>query len=283
MAVLAEHAHLRADASIGSVDDSDGWLTDISTRLSDLHRRACDEGAPDPTALARRLVDLELTSELDGFHRAAAVYAEVLGDDGLAEYRRLLQPAWDRLLGDGGAATAADEDGDFDEVDYEADQFGTEFSVRNAMIGWALGTGDPDKLIVVRSSDLRLPDDYLEIARALAGAGRDDEAIEWARRGLSEHADRMWQLSPLREFLSEQLRSTGETAAAVELFWDAFGAAPSLGSYRQLLDEDPDDRAEWSARCLDALRSQVGEQGPEVRGASWSAIRCAHRDPAVRR
>jgi hypothetical protein len=64
---LAEHAHRRADAAIQYVDDSDGWLTDISGRLGELHLRACDQGRPDPIELAGRLAELELTSELDTF------------------------------------------------------------------------------------------------------------------------------------------------------------------------------------------------------------------------
>jgi hypothetical protein len=128
----------------------DGWLTDISERLSDLHLRACAEGSPDPVALARRLADLELTSELDGFHRAAATYAEVLDDAGLDEYRRIVEPRWEKV------AAAEDASGGSTE----------RFRLREAMIGLALAGGDPDEMIAVRSRDLRTPDDYLEIARA---------------------------------------------------------------------------------------------------------------------
>ena len=132
---LAEHAHRRADEAVQYIDDSDGWLTDISSRISELHLAACEAARPDPIALAHRLVDLELTSELDGFHRAAATYAEVLGEEGLAEFRRTVEPAWN--------AIDIDEDDD-DRV------WGGDFTVRNAMIGWAMGTGDPDSLIEVR-------------------------------------------------------------------------------------------------------------------------------------
>lgn len=251
--VLAEHAHRRADESVGHVDDSDGWLSDISYRLSDLHLRACQAGSPEPVALARGLVELELTSELDGFHRAAAAYATVLGEEGLAEYRRLLEPASVQLILDVGP-----------EADEDFERYGTEFAVRNAKIGWALGTGNPDELIAVMADDLRLPDDYLEIAGALARAGRTDEAVEWARRGLVEHGGRPWQLSRLRDFLGELLRSSGDVDASVELFWEAFKTAPSLAAYRRLLDEVPDSRHEWSARCVDELRSKAANQNDEV-------------------
>ena len=74
---LADHACGCADKAAEYVDDSDGWLSVIAERLSDLHHRACSEGRPDPAELAARLVALELDSDLGGFYRAAAAYAEI--------------------------------------------------------------------------------------------------------------------------------------------------------------------------------------------------------------
>jgi uncharacterized Zn finger protein len=91
---LAEHAHRRADAAVQYVDDSDGWLTDISGRLGGLHLRACRQARPDPVELAGRLTELELTSDLGTFHRAAAAYADVLGPAGIAAYRQIVEPKW---------------------------------------------------------------------------------------------------------------------------------------------------------------------------------------------
>jgi len=255
VAVLAEHAHRQADEATQYVDDSDGWLTGISERLSDLHLRACTEGPPDPVALARRLVDLELTSELDGFHRAAATYADVLADAGLDEYLRIVGPRWEKVA-------ATDDAGDWS----------TErFRLLEAMIGLALASGDPDEMIAVRSRDLRTPDDYLEIARALEAGGRGDEALDWARRGLDAYADRSWQTPPLREFTAELLRRRGDRPEAVELFWDAFEQSPSVGTYRRLIDE-ADDAPAWRRRSIDMLRTRVAETTPHNRTArSWPA------------
>jgi hypothetical protein len=102
---LAEHAHRLADAAVGYVDDSDGYLADISARIGEVHRRACEIAGPDPIPLAGRLVDLELTSELDAFHRAAVTYATVLGKEGLAEYQRLIEPKWQALAKKKGAGS----------------------------------------------------------------------------------------------------------------------------------------------------------------------------------
>ena len=231
---LAEHAHRRADKSMQYVDDSDGWLSGFSERLSDLHLRACEAGAPDPVELAERLVKLELTSELDGFHRSASAYAGVLGESGLAEFRARLEPHRKR--------TAKATEG----------WSGDTFAVRQALVGWALGTGDPDALIEAHRRDRMLPDDVLEIAGALDRAGRGDEAVAWARRGLAEGGSRPWQVGDLREFLARKLRDRGDEPGAVELFWQAFVSGPSLSAYRRLLTED--DREDWLRRCSEELR-----------------------------
>ena len=234
VARLAEHALRRADESMGYVDDSDGWLSGFSSRLAELHLRACESGKPDPMELAERLVQLELTSELDGFYRSAAAYAEVLGESGLAAFRERLEPHRKRI------GTEAD------------DWSGNAFSVRQAMVGWALGTGDPDALIEAHRRDRVLPGDALEIAQALDRAGRGDEAVAWARRGIADWGSRPWQVGDLREFLARKLRERGNESAAVELFWQAFVSGPSLAAYRRLLRED--DGEDWLRRCREELR-----------------------------
>src|SRR5680860_713499 len=50
---LAEHAIDRAEDAVGSVDDSDGWMSGIAERLQDLHLAACAALQPDPVTLAR--------------------------------------------------------------------------------------------------------------------------------------------------------------------------------------------------------------------------------------
>lgn len=239
---LVEYAHVRAEKAIQHVDDSDGWITDISHRLGDLHVRACAAAAFAPDALARRLVELELGSELDTFHRAALTYSQVLGAVGIDEYRRLIEPRF-----------AALEPGD----DWSHERF----RVRNARIGVALAAGDPDELIAVKSNDLRVPDDFEEIASLLAECGRVDEAVSWCERGLTSHADRTWQLAPLRERLAQLHRDRDEADAAVDVFWAGFEQLPSLDSYRRLVREadQADDRERRQAAAFEYLNRAVDE------------------------
>ena len=243
---LVEHAHRRADASVQYVDDSDGWLTDISGRLGDLHLRACQRARPDPVELAGRLAELELTSELDTFHRAAATYADVLGAEGIAAYRQNVEPKWKaaRNVKDPYSHTA--------------------FRAREAMIGIAQAVGDPDVLIAIHGDDLHTPDAYLEIARELVLAGRQPEALDWARQGLATYADRHWQTPPLRDFLAQQLRARGDEADAEALWWEAFEQHPSLDGYRKLLAESA-DRDARREQAIGELRTRLDAADVQTR------------------
>ena len=131
--LLAEHAHRRAEEALAYVDDSDGWLSIISERLFEVHLRACTDGSPEPVALAGRLLQLELASDLEGFRRAPVAYAEVLGDAGLTAYREHLESRRRRIVGSAGSSRR--------EID--------SYALQDAMVGWALAIGDPDVLIDV--------------------------------------------------------------------------------------------------------------------------------------
>ena len=239
---LVEYAHGRAEKAIGHVDDSDGWITGISQELGELHARACAAAGFAPDALARRLVALEIASELDTFHRAALMYADILGTAGVDEYRRLIEPQF--------AARASDED-----FSHER------FRVRNARIGVALAARDPDELISVHANDLRLPDDYEEIARLLAGCGRVEEAVIWCEHGLIAFATRSWQLVRLRELLAELHRERGESDAAIDVLRSGFEHRPSLDSYQRFMREadEAGDRERGQAEACEFLNRSLDE------------------------
>ena len=217
--LLAEHAHRGADGAVNDLDDSDGWLGEIAERIGDIHERACRAAHVDGVALAARLVELELTSELDTFHRAAHTYGDILGAAGLAEYRRLIEPRWH----------TADRGGDR----WSSDRF----RVHEAMIGVALASGDPDELLRVKSADLHSAGDYHEIAELLRDDDRSTEAVDWYRRGLTALRDRPWELARLTEHLTSLLRETGDDAGVLGAQRNLFEAAPSAETYRLLINE----------------------------------------------
>lgn len=254
--LLTEHMYGYVGKAVEYVDDSDGWLYVISERLSDLHYRACSESGPDPAELASRLVDLELGSSMDGFYGAAAAYAEILGAVGLAAYREHL---------DGRRAELEAERGDDPGSDYTIER------IRQAQVYWALGVGDPDTLIdtliEVRGRERIYPGDVMRIIRALTSADREDEALDWARRGLRENRGHHQHTAELREYLAGVLRERGDSRGAVQLFWDAFSADTSLATYRRLLQEVGEDvgiRGGWAERCMEELHTRLSEQVAET-------------------
>ena len=261
---LAEHAHRLADAAIDYVDDSDGWLSGIASRLADLHLSACESGSPDPVELAGRLVELELASELDGFHRCAQDYADVLGPAGLAAFHEHLAS---RLP----------------EAEPETDGWsGEAFALRRALVGWAQATGDPDALIAAHSRSGFTHHAALEIAEALERSGRDDEAVSWARRGITGVGSHGWNAGDLRDFLARKLRDRGEAQAAIDLYWEAFAGHPSVSAYRRLREEDPAE--DWLARCRGVLEGALAglpESDPAAREPRAAFGPLPHAVPAA--
>ncbi|MDY7100523.1 MAG: SWIM zinc finger family protein [Actinomycetota bacterium] len=237
---LAEHAFRLDDEALRFVDDSDGWLSELAVRIRDLHLAACAESSVDPEDLAARLVDLELNAELDTFRRSAATYARVLGDEGLVAFRTLVEPR---------RAEVGPPEG------YAVEGYG----LQEAMTGWALAAGDVDTFVEVKRGVLDAPEDYREVAEALAVAGRSREALEWASQGIEAFPDRQWQLGALRELAAALRHQLGDQDEAVEVFWAGFAASPSMETYERLLREAEltDAADEWCQRALQLLRGRL--------------------------
>ena len=64
-------------------------------QLPELHHQACEVGPIlTPVPLATRLFHLELESGFGFFTNALATYADILGDEGRAAYRQLVDAEW---------------------------------------------------------------------------------------------------------------------------------------------------------------------------------------------
>ncbi len=94
---LAERAIDGIESAIESMDDSNGECGALLERARDIHIQAARGARPDPVALARDLFERETGEGYGTFNGAAWLYAEVLGEAGLAEYRRLATEAWEKL------------------------------------------------------------------------------------------------------------------------------------------------------------------------------------------
>lgn len=215
---LLEHAFARTEKAMEHVDDSDGWINLIADDIADGHLDACQRLRPDPKDLARRLTAFELECELDTFLGAAERYAPILGDGGLAAYRQLVDEAEARV-GSG-----------------ETDQWSSpKYRIRQARVGIALATRDPDELIAVLTSERMLPDEYLIIVNALMIVGRALEAIEWARRGLNSAMSTEHYRRDLRDRLVEILAECGEFDEVRDVRLQGFRTEPTPMSLRRYL------------------------------------------------
>jgi uncharacterized Zn finger protein len=196
---LAERFTTAVAAQLDYVDDSSGAVGSTLARAQALHLSACHEAAPDPVALAERLFELETSADL--FEDALDTHADVLGAAGRARYAALADAAW--------AAGPP--------------------SLTLERIMERLAAGDVDRLVAIKSRTVEHSWDYLEIGTLLRVAGRLEDAIGWAERGVAAGPD-----ARLREFLADCQREAGRPEAALAQRAAQFREQPTLSAYRAL-------------------------------------------------
>ena len=121
------------------------------------------------------------------------------------------------------------------------------------------------------SRDLSLPYDFLQIAEVCQEAGRLEEAVQWAERGMAAFPARTdWRL---REFLANEYHRLGRHDEAVNLIWEEFAEQPRLDTY-QKLTRACGPRApgpEWREKALAHARKVVAQtkRGVGKASAPW--------------
>ena len=218
---LTEHALGRVDKAMSTIDDSSGYFSQIVADLERLHHDACVTVRPDPVGLARRLFAFDVDGEWDIFIDSVERYADVLGEEGIAELRRLAEARWAELPqrppGSGFDPTPG------------------RFHLERMMEKLALHAGDVDARVAVLSRDLAHPYDFLKVAEVLAEAGRHDDGLEWAQRGLIAFAgDARGPDTRLDDFVLAAYVERGRTDDVVDLVWQRFEQRLTAGSYARL-------------------------------------------------
>jgi uncharacterized Zn finger protein len=270
---LIEHCCAAIERTADRMDDSDGHLSIAFDSLQRLHREACEQADLAPAQLAERLFEWMMATDYELFYDAADIYAPLLGELGRRRYAELMRAEWERLPAlrpeddryKRSAFSAAFED----EEDAERD---SRFRITYVMKLLAKQSDDPDELVAVLSHDLSSPYSFLGIAEVYADAGRDDDAIEWAERGVEAFPD---SGDPrLVTFLAAALRRRGEHARAAELMWSLYEAHPGLGHLEELKPY-AEEAGTWDGvrgRALDLLRERIAVAQDErrARGYGWS-------------
>ncbi|MCU0576173.1 MAG: SWIM zinc finger family protein [Desulfobacterota bacterium] len=253
VAELAEYAISRMEASLERVDDSDGYMGGFSRDLMDIHHRACLASRPDPKKLAQKLFIRELLSQWDFFSGAAVTYADVLGPEGLAEYKRQTLDAWAELpeLHPGGRVR------DFD---------GKRFRMTHMMEALARQEGDVDLLLSIKQRDLSHAGAFLDIARINYDAGRTDEAISWAERGLAAFPD--YRSHDTADFLAGLYHDRGDHDRAMDVIWRSLEQSTDIRRYRALKDiaGKLGRWPLWRTKALEHIRGRILEEKAKHRG-----------------
>lgn len=253
---LAEFALAGVERAMESVDDSDGHMGGILERLQALHLEACRKARPDAEALARRLFEWELRTDWDTFYGAAATYADVLGEKGLATYCRLAEPEWARV-----PALGSGRD--------EAGKYGKHFRITHIMETLARQTGDVEAVVAIKKRDLSSAYSYLQIAETFKQARKHDPALEWAERGVKSFPER---IDPrLHEFLADEYHRRKRHDEAMALVWAKFTDSPGLEQYRNLKSH-ADRVSQWPAwreKGLAFLREEIAKARTQARKNRW--------------
>lgn len=264
---LAERALHRLEQALELADDSDGLIGDLLDRFQTLHLDACRATRPDPVTLAERLFRWELEGDWEVFRGAAQRYADVLGEAGLATYRRLAEAEWARIPALGsGEEDATDEDDD-------------RFAVTYMMESLAQAFQDVDMEIAVLSRDLSSAYHFLRVAQLCRDAGRGDEALDWAERGVRAFPSRTDVR--LREFLADEYLRRSRGDDAMGLIWAEYSEGPALERYK-LLKQYADRSgawASWRPRALGELRQSI-EQAMAAERARAQSPRYRWQEPA---
>jgi uncharacterized Zn finger protein len=277
---LAEYAIDSIEQAIEEIDDSDGHCGALLGRARDIHLAAVREVRPDPVRLARDLFAREMAEAYGTFEGAVALYADILGDIGLAEYRRLATEKWEKLPSIG-RREASDED-----EDDEDESFGDQHRLMWILDFFAERAGEVDTRIALRAKDLSSQWSYLQLAEFCRSQGREEEALRRAEEGL-------WIFEDARPderlvlFVVELLSKAGRKADAEAHLQRAFEKMPTLELYKRLRKFGGDAARERAVKLLEARqgrRERPGWLDPDhlliriwmhekMFDAAWAAVR----------
>lgn len=213
------------------MDDSSGVVGADLRRTMSSYARACTAAPPKPAALAKWLVDLACDGP--GWpHVLLNEFTGALGDRGTAEVARLVEER---------ARTA------------DPESWSSVYSLQDLREQLAEVSGDLDRYVAVLAENLTSAIQYERIAYALRDAGRGQDAITWARRGLADKPG--WpDTEQLRDALVSMLLAEDETEAAVSVRREEFVRHPTGAVYRALAatcaQVEAADPAPWASEIL---------------------------------
>jgi uncharacterized Zn finger protein len=239
VAELAAFGLERADSIAGKMYRPGAEVEQVVSRFVSQHVRACAESGQDPEKLARWLFEFELSSDNATHDGVYARYVGLLGENGLAAYRRLAVAEWRARAVKPGQPRLA----------------GT-YRVREIARHAALLTVDPRLMVEVGKHDTGVMWAYLSAAQECTDMGQPDKAVAWAEAGLSSSA--AGTAYELHELLADEYVRRGALTEALNHAWAAFTERPRVESYLRLRDaaRKAKQAAVWREEALEYLRER---------------------------
>ena len=188
--------------------------------------------------LASHLFAREMQDDYGTFEGAVALYADVLGETGLAEYRRLATEAWEKLPPCTGRRV-------------EQEFLGNQDQLMRILDFFAERAGEVDTRIALRAKNLSSQWSYLQLAEFCRSQGREEEAIRRAEEGLWMFEDKRPD-ERLVLFTAELLSKAGRKADAEAHLQRAFEKAPTLELYTRLCKLGGDVSRDRALKFLEA-------------------------------
>jgi hypothetical protein len=204
--------------------------------LSALHLRAATEWRPDKEELAAALVEIGQRGALSGLFREAAYeYQDVLGEEGLAHYRRAMEPHWQAVESRSRMLWHRRE------------------QTVGQMLGWARAQEDPvgraTETARILAAVAESAAEYLQAAKSFLRANDEDAALTMARAGL-ERALRAALPDLALLDLAVLCMERVPREEALEIAWGVFRGYPDRESYSLLRQSAAACGAEVHYRAL---------------------------------
>ena len=226
-AELSEYALGLGFAAINQMDDSSGAMGGVLEELAGVHLEACEKRGLPASEIARSIFDLQMEDDIGVI--GVEPYRKALGKEGLAQYRKLAQNAWNKLP---------------PPVENKQEFGGVRYAITRIMKSLAQIDNDTDAMVEILKHDLRGAYSYLQIAELLAKAKRHDEALQWAEDGRKQFKE--GNNAALEDFIAAEYHRRGRHNDAIALHWVRFEKHASLQSY-QTLKVSADKSGAWNA------------------------------------
>lgn len=247
LVVLLQRAAGHLVKVISWADDSDGMIGDLCRQVLELHRQACAAGVADPQKLAKWMVRFAFEDQ-DFFEMDPVVYADALGDKGLAVYRReVAKRSGPANVPDDLSETLSDLYGGF-----------PSFAAKYAAERLAIVDRDVDRLVELLGGDQSAPHQFHRVAEALVELGLIDDALVWARRGIAETSG--WQVARLYDVVADLHTEAGNLGEVVEVRRHHHERMPSSTTYARL-QAAARSTGSWDAE-MGTARSILAERDP---------------------